>query len=100
MLILSKTFEVVTHESAARNDAEERGYVWRDVPHTFRECVRELRDYSERSDSHGVPRWVTTEPQQNYRTGAETSYSLHPAEDARTLRYWARACKLAGLVGR
>lgn len=41
MLLLSKTFEVITEESAENGDAESRGFEWEAV-----ECsVREAADY-------------------------------------------------------
>jgi len=100
MLVLSKTFEVVTEESAENGEAEESGYAWENVAYTFREAVDLIKSegFSYGSDSHGAGRWLSTEPNQDYRTGDWTTYSLHPARDAQSLRYWEKACKAAGVV--
>lgn len=99
-IILSQTFEIVTHESAENGDAAYRGFDWQDCPHTFRETVELIRDggFIHPSCSHGVPDWLSTEPSQDYRTGEYETKSLHPANDARSQRYWAKACKAAGII--
>lgn len=98
-LILSMTFEVITDESAAQGDAAEHGFTWQDVPHGFRETVELIRSggFIHPSDSHGVPRWITSEAEQDPHEGDWTSCGLHPAQDERTQRYWAKACRAAGI---
>lgn len=103
MIYISKTFERVTYESAEHGEAEETGFVFEDQAFTFRQLVDELREYIHtsswpmRGSRHD---WVTTESDQDYRTGDYTSYSLHfshinkPQND----KYWAKALKLAGLA--
>lgn len=93
MIKLSKTYEVVTEESAMQGDAAEHGFEWKDVEHGFRELVDILTDdgYIYASDSHGVPRWVSTEPEMDMYTGEYTSYSLHPGDDRMSQKYWAKA---------
>lgn len=98
MIIVSKTYEIVTPESAEYGEAEERGFEWENVPYSFRELVEEMEKYPYPSCSHGVPSWVSSYPETDYTTGAETVYSLHPARDARSLRYWEKACRAAGLI--
>ena len=98
MLILSKTYQIVDEESAEHGEAKECGFEWQDAPHTFREVVELLtNEFTNPSCSHGVPRWVMGEDDTDYVTGECTTYSLHPAKDARTQRYWAKACKAAGI---
>lgn len=102
MIILSQTYEIVTEESAQKGEAEERGFDWENVPHTFRETVELIRDggFIHPSDSHGAPRWLTGEVIQDrafFEDGEHRTVSLHPAQDPRTLRYWAKACRVAGV---
>lgn len=97
MIILSKTYQIVDDESAQRGDAKEHGFEWQDVPHTFREVVELLtEEYTNPSCTGGTPRWVTGEDEECFDTGEHTTYSLHPADDARSQRYWKKACKAAG----
>lgn len=102
-IILSQTYEIVTQESAELGDAQERGFDWEDAPHTFREVVDliEREGFTVPSCSQGVPRWLSTEVIQDsayFERGEERTLSLHPGEDARSQRYWAKACKAAGVI--
>lgn len=100
MIKLSKTFEIVTPESAEAGDFAATGFVWEDVEHGFRETVEIIRNdgFTHGSDSHGVPRWLNTESQQDCETGDYESFGLHPGRDAQSLRYWAKACRAAGVI--
>ena len=102
-IFLSQTYEIVTEESASYGDAAERGFDWEDAPHTFRELVDliESEGFTIPSDSHGVPSWLSTEVIHDrafYEDGEHRTLSLHPAKDARSQRYWAKACRAAGVV--
>lgn len=98
-IILSQTYEIVTEESASYGAAEDRGYDWENVAYSFRETVDLIRrgGFTESSCSHGVPSWLSTEPEQDFRTGEWETKSLHPGDDARSRRYWAKACRAAGV---
>ena len=101
-IILSQTYEIVTAESAELGDAEERGFDWEGCPHSFRETVDLINrgGFIHPSDSHGVPRWLTTEVIQDrayFEDGEHRTLSLHPGSDARSQRYWAKACRAAGI---
>lgn len=101
-IILSQTYEIVTQESAADGDAAERGFDWEDSPHTFRETVELIKNegFTVPSCSHGVPRWLSTEVIQDrafFEDGEHRTLSLHPSGDARSQRYWAKACRAAGV---
>lgn len=99
-IILSQTFEVVTEESAQEGEAAERGFDWEDVPHSFRETVELIKEggFSNPSESHGVPRWLSDGGYQDCATGEWDTKSLHPGSDARSQRYWIKACRAAGLL--
>lgn len=95
-----QTFEIYTEESIEAGEAEETGFDWQDVQYTFRELVDMLeREYycAEPSDSHGVPRWVTSYGEADFRTGNHENKSLHPAND-RARRWWPKALRAAGIV--
>lgn len=94
MIKISKTYEIVTEESAEYGDAEERGFEWEGVGYTFRELVDEMENYDEASCSNlGNDFWITSEADQDFRTGDYTSYSLHYDWDQpeRNRKYWAKA---------
>lgn len=99
-IILHQTYETVSEESAANGEVADSGYDWQNVEHGFRETVELIVDggFVYPSDSHGVPRWLSTEDEQDIQSGDYTHYSLHPGDDVRSQRYWAKACKAAGLV--
>ena len=97
-MIISKTYELVTEESAEQGEAAERGFVFEDQPGGFRELFDTIKadGFAYPDSSHGIPRWLSTEPQQDYRTGAWVTYSLHPSHDVRSMRYWNKVMKVLG----
>jgi hypothetical protein len=99
-ILLSKTFETVSEESAANGDACDRGFHWQDEPHSFKEVVDLIqnRGFVYPSDSTGTPRWLSSEAEQNMRTGDWNTDSIHPGKDARSQRYWQKACRAAGII--
>ena len=82
---VSKTYSETTPESASEGDFSNTGFVYKDQSFTLRELIRELEDCSELSswpvktpaDCHrGI--WASTESHITcYRTGTETSESIH-----------------------
>lgn len=101
-IFLSQTFEIVTPESAEQGDVAESGFDWQDCPHTFRETVDliESGGFINPLCSHGAPDWLTTEVIQDrafFERDESRRLSLHPGKDARSQRYWAKACRAAGL---
>lgn len=101
-IILSQAFEVVTEESAADGDAAERGFDWENVPHTFRETVELIESgFNVSNCSAGVPDWLSTEVIQDrafFEDGEHRTQSIHPGRDSRSQRYWAKACRAAGVI--
>lgn len=98
MIKISKTYEVVTEESAEQGDIEESGFVHKDQPYGFREIIKTIKDegFHYPDSSHGTPRWLSTESEVNYRTGEHTTYELHPARDKQSMRYWNKAMVFLG----
>ena len=80
-IIVSKTFEIVTPESAEYGDAEERGFEFADVSYTESELERELSNGYMYLSSSGMPdrkTWITThEEVEDYGDGSVITYSLH-----------------------
>lgn len=98
-LLISKTYEVITPESAEDGDIADSGFIFKDEEWTFRELVERINwGYHNSNRPHGVPDWLSTEPELDHRDGSYTTYTLHPGKDKQSLRYWEKACKVAGLV--
>jgi hypothetical protein len=81
-IIVSKTFEIVTPESAEYGDAEERGFEFADVSYTENELERELSRggymYLSSSGKPNSSTWITThEEVEDYGDGSTITYSLH-----------------------
>ncbi len=85
------TYDVVTEESAEYGDSAESGFAspggWktedRPEPLTLREAIRAagFRHYSPRYGAgfeDGGSSFYTVDADQNYRTGEDTTYAIHP----------------------
>jgi soluble cytochrome b562 len=93
---MSKTYQIITPESAKEGDFSETGFEYEDQGFdSLYEMADEIRNegYVEPSDS-GEPNkstWYTTvDPVRDYSTGEETYYSFHPklssGEEAKELK--------------
>lgn len=98
-ILLSQTYEKITPESAEIGEAAEHGFDWEDRPHSFRELVQLIIDggFIHPDCSHGVPRWLSTDAELDYGSCDYEIKSLHPGRDARSQRYWAKACRVVGI---
>lgn len=100
MILISKTYYETTPESAENGDFSDTGLVYENAEFTFRELVRELRDYSESSSYPCTDTsWVSTGfGVDDYSTGTETEYSLHfsRANPELKRKYWVKALRYAG----
>lgn len=103
-IILTQSYEIVTEESAANGDAQERGFDFEKVAHTFRETVELIKNegFTVPSDTlPGAPRWLSTEVIQDrayFEDGEHRTLSLHPGDDPRSQRYWEKACRASGVI--
>lgn len=103
-LIISRTFEEVTPESAEYGDFSDSGFVYKDTEFTFRELVTELREFSGMSSSRsqGHTRdWASQYHETTcYRTGTTRAESLHFSREnpAQKGKYWAKALRASGLI--
>jgi hypothetical protein len=94
MMLLSKTYEIITPESTEDGVVDQSGFEFEREPFGFRELMQALDDYDYPSDSHIGPRtWVSTAPEIDWRTGAETVYSLHFVGPESKRKYWVRALR-------
>jgi len=98
MIKLSRTFETVTPESAENGDVAEHGFLFEGIEYTLREAVALVSAHPVPSCSHGTPGWVSSYPEPDYGTGAETVYSVHPGDDPVSQKYWAKILRAAGLL--
>jgi hypothetical protein len=107
MILINRTFEIVTEESAADGDAAERGMLASNEAVTFRELVSMLR-YGEASEwpaSGEAREWVTQDQGETrafFERGEREAHSIHYSRDnaAHKARYWRLAFIAAALVPR
>ncbi|WP_323016419.1 hypothetical protein [Castellaniella sp.] len=96
-ILISKTYEILDEESLEAGETNDRGFEFEDKEFDFKELVRELENYPNPSCYPGVPHWVSSNDDPDLATGDTVIYSLHPGRDARSQRYWAKACRAAGI---
>jgi hypothetical protein len=81
MIIVSKTYEVVTEESAEHGDFAETDFVYEDDEMTLGEVLREIENGGYYQWSSSNPTILdclsTVDPEVNHSTGEHTYYSLH-----------------------
>jgi len=99
------TYEIVTYESAEHGDAESRGFIepggWRTPvdeaiagTELFGMSLREAMRLAYPIEDSG--HWWTGEAEQDYRTGAYETRSIHPPEGITPASY-ARVTRLLGI---
>jgi hypothetical protein len=102
MLLISKTYEVITEKSAAHGDAEDRGFEWEDSPNTVRETADYLRgrEPSQNPITDLAQVWFTEYGDADFRTGEVENTSIHFSHKNRphALRYWRAAILAAGFT--
>jgi len=102
MLLIDKTFEVVTEESASEGEVEDAGFSAINESYTFRELVLLLKSIYIHPSQSPVTRssriWFTSEAEQDYMTGEYRSESIHYSADnpSRKAKYWVKAMQCAG----
>lgn len=105
MILISRTFEVVTPESAESGEAAESGFLSESESVSFRELVSLM-------ESHPIPschpargeayEWLSSYPSQDFRDCSETVESLHYCREnlPRRAKYWRKAMLAAGIIRR
>lgn len=94
--LVSMTYSRTTPESVEIGDFSDTGFIWEDVPHTFRELV-ELLGSSEWFYEYGVISngWDAVD----YLTSMEQEDQLHvKCPTVRHMHYFGKALKLAGKI--
>lgn len=103
MILIDKTFEIVTNESAENGEAEDSGFSAIGEHLTFAELVDALKHKfihpSQSPADRSTDVWFTTESEQDYMTGEYRSESIHFSSDnpSRKRKYWVKAMELAGV---
>lgn len=94
--LVSKTYSQVTPESAEFGDFFDSGFVWQDVPYTFRELVELLDSREWDFDGYSISNgWNIID----YSTMTSEEEQLHvKCPTARHMRYFDKALKLAGKI--
>jgi len=105
MIIISRTFFIVTLDSAESGESAESGFLAESESVTFRELVSLMRDHPNPScwpASGETSEWLSSYPSQDYRDASETTESLHFAREnpPRAAKYWRLAMKAAGIIRR
>lgn len=105
MILISRTYEIVTPESAENGDVSESGFLVESESVTFRELVSLMESHPIPSNSHpkGTQwEWLSSYPSQDYRDCSETTESLHYSREnpPRRLKYWRKAMRAAGIIRR
>ncbi len=102
MILIDKTYEIVTHESAEHGEIENGGFSSVNESISFRELVDALKSEFIHASQSPVTRstrvWFTSESEQDYRTGEYRNESIHfsPSNPARKVKYWFKAMQTAG----
>lgn len=105
MIIISRTFEVVTPESAEDGEAAESGFLAESESVTFKELVSLMESHPNPSchpPSGEACEWLSSHPETDYRDASETTESLHFSREnpPRRLKYWRKAMRAAGIIRR
>lgn len=105
MILISRTFEIVTPESAESGDVSESGFLVESESVTFRELVSLMESHP--NPSCHPPRgdsgeWLSSHPETDFRDCSETTESLHFSREnpPRRLKYWKKAMRAAGIIRR
>ena len=105
MIIISRTFDVVTPESAEDGESAESGFLAESESVTFRELVSLMESHPNPSaypPSGDSSEWLSSHPETDYRDASETTESLHFSREnpPRRLKYLRKAMRAAGIIRR
>lgn len=100
MIDVCRTYETWTYGAAEAGETDDRGFVWENYPHTFRELVGLMEEHYHPScwpmqDSGRV--WFSSDDDEDYTTGELTRHSIHLSrpDEPRQVRYWLKAYRTA-----
>jgi len=88
MILISKTYEEITPESAEIREFSDSGFEWEDVPYTFKELIKELQNYDYAGKCATIHHEII-----DYSTMTERSENLHYSNlnSPRSRKYWDKA---------
>ena len=103
MILISRTFDVVTPESAEDGESAESGFLVESESVTFRELVSLMRAhpvascYPARGEAF---EWLSTYPETDYRDASERTESIHfdRENSPRLMKYWRKAMIFSGII--
>lgn len=103
MILISKCYEVWDEDALECGETDDKGYEFEDVAYTFKELVFAIKSdgFTNTSDYPTTENsWLYTDMDVDYRTGEETTYSLHFSHNnpEKNRKYWKAALKAAGLM--
>jgi hypothetical protein len=105
VILINRTYEIVTEESAEHGDAAERGFISQDEPYAFRELVDALRNGEPSCyPTQGFTfEWVTVdcgETREFFERGERRTEYIHfsRSNTPHAARYWRLAMIAAGHV--
>ena len=102
MLLITKTCEIITEDSAENGEAHEQWVDFENAEFEFRELVKNLKHKTPScypiTECNAQYVWFTENGEQDFRTGDYENYSLHYSKlnPARNLKHWIAAIKAAG----
>lgn len=100
MLLISKTYEIITEESAADGEVAENGFVWENSPCEFKEVVQYIEgaEPSQHPITNAESVWFTHYGELDYLSGEYENVSFHysKANPSKNLKYWKAAIIAAG----
>ena len=103
MILISRTFDVVTPESAEDGESAESGFLVESESVTFRELVSLMKSHPNPScypPSGKAYEWLSTYPETDYRDASERTESLHfdRENSPRLTKYWRKAMIFSGII--
>lgn len=102
MILINKTMEIITEESAEHGEAAEQWMEYENAEFTVRELIRELKglEPSQYPITNPENVWFKSYGEIDYITGEYENYSLHYSRDNKpsSIKYWIAAIKAAGFM--
>ena len=105
MILVTKTFSVVTPESAEDGESAEIGIDFENEQFTFRELVATMKVHYQPSccpvtGNSPANVWFSSAADVDYVDGSETVTSIHFSMNnkPRSEKYWLKAAKAAGII--
>ena len=104
MILITKTYQIITEESAENGEFAESGFIFESVEYSFREIVDLLKDNGGTMSSYpskgSIYDWLCGNPDIDYITGNQEMTSIHYSYNnpSRNAKYWTKALRAAGFI--